>query len=449
MKKIVIVGYGTAGMTAAAYVRTINRATKIIVFEKRAYAVYHPCSIPDVLSGYISSWESIKEEPPRIPNMEVKVSTIVEEIDVDSRRVIARDLRSGERIIENFDTLVLSTGSRPYIPSTIKIEDSDEVFTLKTIEDGLAIEEAAKKYSKAIVIGGSALGIEVAHALRKRGLEIILVEYFPHLMYGRLDHDMSSLIEKYLIDEGIKLVLGREARAIEGRGGAKKVYVDGGVHEGGFVVMATGVKPNVELAQSIGLEIGNTGGIRVDDTLRTSVPYIFAAGDNTEVRDLVTGQPTLSPFASTAIMMGRVAGINAAGGDEVFKGVTNVWIVNLGGLKFGGVGISEEIAKKLGIEYVSVRITVPEKLHIYPDATDITIKLIIHRDDGRVLGGQVLGLGEVTEKLNLLSLFIAKRATVDDLVKIETAYTPSICEVMHPLHTAADAILRRLRRKLA
>lgn len=447
MTRIIVVGYGSAGMTAAGYARVTDRRAEIIVFEKRKYAIYHPCSLPDVISGYLPDWNTIIEDAPKVPGLRIFTSTVVEEIDGEDRKVVARNLKTGEKIVQEYDRLILANGAVPLIPRAIRIENSDGVYTLKVVEDGIAIDKAARTHKSAVVVGGSALGIEVAHVLRRRGLEVTLIEYFPQLMPGKLDADLSRRIEGTLREEGVNVVVGQGARSIEGELGKKRVYTSSDVYEAGFVVMATGVRPDTTLAEQLKLELGETGGIKVDEGMRTSMPDVFAAGDNVEIKDVVTGRPTLSPFASTAIMMGRVAGVNAAGGDEVLEGVTNVWIVNLDKIKFGAVGITSELARKLGLSAVSVTVTAPEKLHIYPDASDITIRLLVHKGSHRILGGQVVGPGDVAEKLNLLSVIIFKRATVEELAKIETAYTPSVCEVIHPLHTAADAAIRRLRRR--
>ncbi|RLE96455.1 MAG: pyridine nucleotide-disulfide oxidoreductase [Thermoprotei archaeon] len=444
--KIVIIGYGTAGMTAAGYARVTNRKASIIVFERRSYAVYHPCSLPDLIAGSLER-SAVVEEAPRMPNLVVHTSTIVEEVDVSGRKVRARDLRSGKVIEEEYDALILATGSKPYIPRAIRVEDSRGVYTLKVVEDAEAISGVASKYSSAVVVGGSALGIEVAYALRKRGLKVTLVEYFPQLMPGKLDPELAERVAHFLSSAGVEVMLGKGVAEVGGPEGEKKVTTaDGETLEAGFVVMATGVRPDVELAKQMGLEIGETGGVRVDEFMRTSIEGVYAAGDVAEVKDLITGKPTLSLFASTALLMGRVAGINAAGGREEFRGVLQNWVVNLEGFKFGAVGLTEQAARKAGIDVMTATVTAPEKPRFYPGYTEVTIKLVVERDEGRVVGAQVLGRGEVVEKLNLLSVAIARGLTISELPHLEFAYTPSLNEVVHPIYVAADAILRRFKR---
>lgn len=444
--KIVVVGYGSAGLSAADYARVFNRKAEIVVFEKRSYAIYHPCSLPDALSGLIPSLEMLKESAPKMPRFTVYTSTLVEEINSSTKKVFARNLKNGEKIEVEYDKLILATGSKPFIPRSMRIEDDAGVYLLKYVEDAESISQAAKKYKRVVVVGGGFIGIETAHALRKRGLEVTLIEYFNQLMPGKLDPDIAIHVENALREEGINVVLGKGVTEITGPEGNKKISTSDQEYTSDFVVVATGVRPDTSLAKSVGLEVGEKGGIKVDEYMRTSNPDIYAAGDNVEVPEIVTGKPVLSLLGSTAVKMGRIAGINAAGGNIAFKGVVNVWIVNIGSLQFGAAGLTLETAKREGIDAIAVTISAPEKLAIYPDAGELTVRLIVERESGLLIGGQVLGPTGVLDRLNMLAIALMKKMNVEELAELETAYTPSLCDVIDPLHVAADAALRRLRR---
>ncbi|HDJ96996.1 MAG TPA: hypothetical protein ENG54_00845, partial [Thermofilum sp.] len=275
---------------------------------------------------------------------------------------------------------------------------------------------------------------------------VTLIEYFPQVMPGKLNEQLARVVEKALEDEGIVLKLGVGVKEISGEVGNKKIIAGDEEISGDFVVMATGTRPDVELAKKAGLEIGESGGIKVNEKMQTSDPSIYAAGDNAEVINIVTGQPMLSLLGSTAVKMGRVAGINAAGGKAKFRGVVNVWIVNIESLRFGGAGITFDQAKKLGLNAVAVTVQVPEKLEIYPDAHEMTIRLIADKDSGRILGGQILGKEGVLCRLDVLATVLSRGMTAEELAELELAYTPSVCEIIDPLHVAADALLKRLRR---
>ncbi|RLE71211.1 MAG: hypothetical protein DRJ37_05435 [Thermoprotei archaeon] len=445
--KIVVIGYGAAGMTAASYAVLSNREAEVVVFEERSYAAYHPCSLPDFIGGIVKSAEDLKEPPQKLPRLKVHTSTSVREVKRKEKKVIVENLESGEKWEESYDKLVLATGSSPYIPRAIKILNEEGVHVLKKVEDAQIISKLAEKYRRAVIVGGSFIGIETAHALKRRGLDVILIEYFPQVMPGKLNKQLARMVEKTLEEEGVKLILGAGVKEISGRLGDKRVLAGEEEIRGDFVVMATGTRPNVELAKKAGLEIGETGGIKVDKRMQTSDSSIYAAGDNAEILDIVTRKPTLSLLGNTAVKMGRVAGINAAGGDAEFHGVVNVWIVNLGALQFGGVGITYDHALKMGIDAVAVTIRVPGKPEFYPDSHKVTVRLIAEKNTGRILGGQILSRKGVLSRLNVLATVLSKEMTVRELAELELAYTPSLCEIIDPLHVAADALLKRLYRR--
>jgi len=445
--RVVVVGYGAAGVAAAKYAKATNRSCTVTVFEKRRYAVYHPCSIPDAIAGTLEL-SSLIEDPPVTPGLEVLTATVVEDVDTGGRVVQARDLRTGKKLNVEYDALVLATGSKPSIPRSIRIEDSSGVYTIKTLEDAESVVMAAGKHASAAVVGGSALGVEIAHALAKRGVRVTLIERFHNLLPEGLDPEMAKKVEERLEAEGVALVLGDGVSEIHGEAGAKRVITGGGrVLEAGFVVLATGVRACNELARRMGLEIGVSGGVKVDSRMAASAHGVYAAGDVAEVRELLTGKPILNPFANTAYLTGRVAGINAAGGGAELEGVLRSWVVNLGGFKFGAAGLTEAEAREAGFHVLSTVVTVQEKPVFYPDSKPVTVKLIVDGVDGRLLGTQAVGEGDVLEKLNLAATAIAGGFTIEKLLTLELAYTPSLNEVFHPLLVASDALVRLRERK--
>ncbi len=444
--KVVIVGYTTAGVAAASFAKLYDRRAEVLVFERREYPIYHPCSIVDVLLGVLPSWDAIVEEAPRIPGLEVRTSTLVEEVDPDSKKIAARNLRTGKRVEVEYDKLVLATGSKPYVPRSIRIEDPDRVYTIKTLEDGMAVDRESRRSKRVVVVGGASIGIEMAYAMRKRGLEVVLVEYFDQLMPGRIEPKIAESIKRELEGMGIEVVLGQGVEAVFNRGRAKIVSTKEGEYEGDFVIMATGVRPDVELAERAGIEMGETGGIKVNERLETSAPDIYAAGDNTETLDLVTGRPTLSQLATTAFRQGRIAGINAVGGDEKFPGVVNSWIVNLHEFQFGAAGITAEAARRAGFDPVSIGLTSSSKPTYYPDSYRVVARLVVDRGTQRVLGLHIFGHGDVSRWLDVGTQLITKKCTVGEMAKIELAYTPSVRECVDLLHKLAEAALRRFKR---
>lgn len=445
--RVAVIGYGAAGTASARYALSTNRQCTVIVFEKRRHAIYHPCSLPSVIAGEITL-DRIIEEAPVTPRLTLSTSTVVEDIDVEGRRIRARDLRRGCVVNAEYDALVLATGSKPYIPSNLRIEDSSGVFTLKTLEDVNQALAAISKYDDSVVIGGSILGVEVAHALVQRGKRVTLIEKELQLLPGRLDKEIAEHVSKQLAGEGVDVLLGEAAVEVRGDLGDVTVVTSSGrVLKAGFAIIATGVKPDTRLAKQIGLELGMTGGVKVDETMKTSKDSVYAAGDLVEVRNILTGKPTLSLFASTAFLTGRVAGINAAGGEARFPGTLQSWVAHIGAFKLGAVGLSEAEAGREDLEPISSTLTLLNRPPFHTGAKAVTVKLIASRRDGRILGLQAVGEGNVLELLNVAALAIARGTTIEELWSFEHAYTPTLNDVVHPLHAAAEALEKRLGRR--
>lgn len=443
---VVVVGYGAAGSAAAHFALSTNKRCTVTVLEKRRYGIYHPCSLPSVIAGEISLVSAV-EDAPAAPRLTLRTSTVVEEIDVEGRKVRARDLRNGKVVEVEYDVLVLATGSEPSVPKELKIEDSSGVFTLKTVEDARQILAAALACNDTIVIGGSVLGIEIAGALRRRGIKVTLIEKSPQLLPGKLDREMARYVEQHLVKEGVSVLLDEAATEVRGELGDVEVVTSAGrVLRTGFVVLATGVRPNSYLAKQIGLELGVTGGVKVDEAMRTSRDSIYAAGDLVEVKNFLTGKPTVSPLASTAFLTGRVAGINAAGGEERFFGTLQNWVADLGTVKLGAVGLTESAALSEGLNPLSSTVTLWDRPSFHAGASIITVKLIVSEQSGRIIGLQAMGGERVAELLNLAALAIIRSVGVRELWCLEHAHTPTINDVVHPLHAAARAIEKRLKK---
>ncbi|HDI75578.1 MAG TPA: hypothetical protein ENF55_06445, partial [Thermoprotei archaeon] len=227
--------------------------------------------------------------------------------------------------------------------------------------------------------------------------------------------------------------------------GRKRVITSKRVIEADFVVLATGFKPNTFLAEKAGISLGEKGGIKVDDYMRTTCDEVFAAGDVAEIKSFLTKRPILNFFASSALLTGRIAGLNAAGFREKYVGCFHVWIVKLEDIVFGGVGLSVSEARKEGIEVFSVTAVVPDKPNYYTDLSKLRIKVVINADTKEIVGFQIMGRRRVLELLNLGSWLIYKKTTIRELEKIETAYTPSLCELVHPFSILARITRRKLK----
>jgi NADH oxidase (H2O2-forming) len=442
LTRVVIIGHESAGFTAASTARAIDKQAKITVIERRQYPLYHICDIPFAISGELPNIEVLIENT-KPPSIDIKLGTEAKSIDPDRKIVEIIELKSGKTENLTYDSLIIATGGYASRPP-IKGIDLGGVHVVRTIEDGEAIIQATKRAKQAVIVGGGAIGVETSAALRRRGLEVLLVELMPYLLPAMLDQDMAELVDQRLQKEGIHVLCAQQLREIRGYKNVRSVVVGEKEYPADLVIMAVGVKPEVRLAKEAGIELGPTGGIKVDRYLRTSVPEIFAAGDCAETQNLITEEPTLPQLATTSIRMGKVAGENAVGGKAMFNGTFNTIVTSVHELIIASTGLTTSVAKKAGIDVVSARVRLSSRPHFYPGAEPIYVKLLVETGEHKIIGGQVIGTGGVAERVNLLALAIQKGMRVDELADIEYCYMPAVCDAVEPLTVAAGVVLRKL-----
>jgi NADH oxidase (H2O2-forming) len=396
-----------------------------------------------VISGEIPNIERLIEPAPRLPNVDVRTSTEATAIDVRGKTVEISS-KTGKRETLEYDALILATGSYAFKPPVPGME-LEGVHVVKTVEDGREIIFALDEAENAVVIGGGAIGIEMAAALRERGLNITLVEMLPSLLPGMLDPDMADSVTQRLHEKGIEVICGQSVKEIRGKEHAKSVMVKGRELPADLVIVAAGVKPEVGLAKAAGIELGETGGIKVDDRLRTSAPDVYAAGDCAESFCPITQRPILSQLATTAIRMGKVAGTNAAGGDAVYSGTLNTVVTCAYTLEIASTGVTTRAAEEAGLKPMSARIRTLSRPRYYPGAEPIIVKLLAEVEQHKLIGGQVLGAEGAAERANMLALAIQHGMTVEEFAKIEYCYAPPVSDCIEPLVVAAEALLRKLQ----
>ncbi|MFH1821357.1 MAG: FAD-dependent oxidoreductase [Methanobacteriota archaeon] len=442
MSNIVIVGFQSAGLTAAAAVRLFDREAKVTVVERRNQATYHPCGLPFAIGGEVQDIRQLVDAVPKMPGVNVLLGTEAKSIDAKAKALEVQDRKTLKTEKIPYDKLILATGSLAFKPP-IPGAELENVFTLRTMRDGEDILAALPQSKKAVVIGAGPIGVEVAGALKGRGLEVVLVEMQPSVLPGMLDPDMSELVLDHISKSGVKTICSKPVKEIRGEGKVNSVALEGEEIPADMVIMAIGVKPDVELAVKTGLKLGPTKTIAVDEFLRTSDPDIFAVGDCAESRCFITNRPVWSQLATTAIRMSKVAGINAAGGKETFEGVLNTVVSSACGLEIASTGLTANASKAAGIDTVAARVRTLSKPHYFPGAETIFVKLVAQRKERRVIGGQIIGDG-AAERANLIALAIKKRTTVDELSRMEYCYAPPANNSIEPIMIAADALLRRL-----
>jgi len=446
-RKIVIIGAHAAGTDAASAARKTDRSAEITLITNRKVAGYSPCGIPFVLGRHISSFEELIVFPPsyyQMMKIDLRLETTAKKINIEDKTVEIKD-KNGKGETLQYDSLILATGAYPFVPRVLR-EGSEKngVFTLRTLEDGKRINQALKKANSAVVIGAGLIGLEAAVSFIERGLKTTVVELLPQVLPAMLDRDMARLVQKNLEEKGLNIITGKGVDEILGENNVSGVSIAGEETPADLVIIATGVIPNVQLAKDAGIKIGETGGIKTNMRMETSVKDVYAAGDCAESVNLITKRPMLSQLGTTAVRQGKVAGINAAGGYAVFTGCLGSCVTRLFDLEIGATGLTEFAACRAGIETVAGSITSKTRPDYYPGGKRIRVKILVDKDTERIVGGQIVGGEEVTQRINALSFAIQKQMTVRELAKADTCYAPPLNETWEPMVLAAEIALRRL-----
>lgn len=442
--KIVVVGGGAAGMAAAASARRVNPSAEIIVLEASRHVSYGSCGIPYYLGGLVEDVSRLvtytPEEFKRSRRVEVQINSYVKSVNAKSKTLVYVS-EKGEEKEMGFDVLILATGAKPLVP---KMEGLGlkGIHTVRFLEGAVRLKDDLTHSKRVTIIGAGYIGLELAENLRRIGKEVTILELLPRPM-PNVDPELSAVISRELTINGVKLELNKRVIGFKGSERVEKVVTEDAEYETDLVVIAVGVRPNVSLARQAGVELGESGAIKTNSRMETSVKGIFAAGDNCETQHAVLNKPVYIPLAQTANKMGYVAGANAAGGNEEFPGVVGSAITRVFNLEVGRTGLGEEEAEKHGFETKSVFIKARSRAGYFPGGGDIWVKLIVEKSSGRVIGGQMVGYEGVWSRIVALSLAIMNRLTVKQIVFSDIPYAPPFSPVWDPLITAARVALRQ------
>jgi NADPH-dependent 2,4-dienoyl-CoA reductase/sulfur reductase-like enzyme len=422
--RLLVIGGVAAGLSAAARARRIDPSLEIVVLEKGADISYGACGLPYYLEGRVRRAEELIVHTPEYfrkeRNIAVRTGARVVSISHPRREVT---LDGGERV--HYDRLVIATGARPRTKDFEGATLPPHVFTLHTLEDAERLKAylCDKQPKQAVVVGAGYIGLEAADALRRNGMAVAVVEQGPHVL-GRGDAELTKAVRERLERFRVELQLNTRISAVERRE---------------LVILATGLRPNVEIAVEGGVEVGRTGAIRVDEHMETNLPGVFAAGDCAEAPHLVTGRPAYIPLGTTANKMGRVAGANAAGRRERFGGVVGTAILNIFGMGVAFSGLSVEQARREGFSPVSARIAAPSRPG-YFGGKPITVELVADAATRRLLGGSVWGEDGVEGRINVIATALHNRMRVEDLEQLDLAYAPPFATVWDPVLIAAQQL---------
>ncbi len=446
-KKILVIGAHAAGVDAAAAARKTDRTAEITLLTKERYTGYSRCGLPFVLGGHIASFHDLivfSQSYYQMMKLNLKTETTVTGVNPTNKTVDTTD-KSGMTETISYDSLIITAGASSFIPP-IKGKEKQGVCSLRTIEDGQQIDQAIKDGAKnAAVIGAGLIGLETAIALKERDLNTTVVELLPQVLPVMLDAEMAKLVHEMLEQRGLKIIVGKGVEEILGTAKTTGISVSGEHIPADIVVVATGVRANTEIASKAGIAIGEAKAIKTNARMETNIKDVYAAGDCAESINIVTKKPACPQLGTVAVRHGKVAGINAAGGYALFTGVLGSAVTQLFDTQIGVTGLTEFFAKREGIETVAGTITSKTRADYYPGAKPIKVKLIAEKESQQIIGAQIIGGEEATQRINALSFAIQKQMTLRELAKADTAYAPPLCETWEPMVLAAEMALMRLR----
>ena len=467
--KVIIVGGVAGGASCAARLRRLDEKAEILMVERGPYVSYANCGLPYHVGGSIEKESSllVATEQTFRGQFAVDCRTRCEVVGISpgKKTVDLKNHATGEVTTENYDKLVLSPGAAPIRPPLPGI-DLPGIFSVRTVPDARSIREwldrgaversgmntytgfqTVTKPERAVVVGGGFIGLEMVENLVHRGLEVTLIEKLDQVM-PPLDPEMARLVERYMAKHGVRLELNDGVAGFrQSADGSLEVLASSGkVHPADIVILAIGVRPETALAKMAGIEIGQRGGIRVDEHMRTSDPDIFAVGDAVEVRDFVTGQWSLVALAGPANRQGRIAADVIAGRDSRFRGTQGTSICKIFEGTVAQTGASEKVLVRLGDkDFEKIYLFPNSHAGYYPGAKMLAIKVLFRKSDGRLLGAQVLGEEGVAKRIDSFAMAIQMGCTVYDLEEAELSYAPPFGSAKDPVNFAGMIAANVLR----
>ena len=446
-KKIVIIGAHAAGVDAASACRKKDRSAEITLITKEKHAGYSRCGLPFVIGGQIPNFDDLivfSTAYYKMLKLNLKTETEVLEIDIKNKSLASIN-RDGKSEKFDYDKLIISTGASSFMPR-IKGYDKKGILALRTLEDGRKIEQAVKQGSKSVLVMGAGLiGLETGIALKERGLKVTVVEMLPQILPAMLDLDMANIVKEILEQKGLSILTEKRVEEILGEDKATGVIAGEEQLNADILLSAFGVRANTKLASEANIELGETRAIKTNARMETNIKDIFAAGDCAEVPNLITHKPSCSQLGTIAVRQGKVAGTNAGGGYSLFQGVLGSAVTKLFDTEVGSTGLTVNAAKKARIETVTGTINSKTRADYYPGAKPIKIKLVVEKESHHLIGAQIIGGEEVTQRINAISFAIQKHMTISELAKADTAYAPPLSETWEPIILAAEIVLRKLQ----
>ncbi|MCI8731305.1 MAG: FAD-dependent oxidoreductase [Lachnospiraceae bacterium] len=443
--KVVIIGGVAGGATAAARIRRLDENAEIIIFERSGYISYANCGLPYYIGGVITDPQDLTLQTPenffQRFRIDIRVHHEATAIFPDKKSISVRNLETGEEFEESYDKLLLSPGAkpaRPRLPGT----DMDKLFTLRTVEDTLAVKEYIDKHhpKSAVLAGGGFISLETAENLRELGMEVTIVQR-PRQLMNPFDPDMAAFIHAEMRRNGVKLALGHTVEGFEEKdGGVDVLLKDEPPLHADMVVMAIGVTPDTHLAKEAGLKLGLKDSILVNSRMETSEPDIYAVGDAVQVTHYVTKEDALIALAGPANKQGRIAADNICKGDSKYLGSQGSSVIKVFEMTAASTGVNETNAKKAGLDVDKVILSPMNHAGYYPGGRLMTMKVVFEKETYRLLGAQIVGYEGVDKRIDVLSTAIHAGMTAAQLKDLDLAYAPPYSSAKDPVNMAGFMI---------
>lgn len=451
--KIVIIGGVAAGAKAAAKSRRLLPDAEINLYTDDTHVSYSACGIPYYIEGNFEDYRTLLVRSPEEfakSNIFIHLQSRVSKILPQCKKILVENLKSGEAYLVEYDKLIIATGAFPFIPD-IKNVNLNNVFTVRRLEDAIAIREKISSSKNAVIVGGGYIGIEMLEAFVRQNLHVTLIERGPKIM-SIFDDDMSDLIAEQLssINKGEFEIITSDS-VIEFTGdnnGVNGVIIASGRKiDADMAIICSGVKPNVKIAVEAGIKLGVTGAIEVTPQMETNLQDIYACGDCVEEFNIISEKPMWLPLGANANKEGRTAAMNACGFQDTFEGVLGSAVTRCLGLTMSTTGLTEKDALKAGFEPICAKVTKYDKVGYMPDANNITIKVIADKKTGRLLGAQGVGAGDADKRINTLATALLAKLTVKEFVNNDLTYAPPFSPTIDPLLNAAQILLSKIERE--
>ncbi|AFK22701.1 putative Coenzyme A disulfide reductase [Pyrococcus sp. ST04] len=425
-------------MSAASRVKRLKPEWDVKVFEATEWVSHAPCGIPYVVEG-ISPTEKLMHYPPEvfIKKRGIDLHLNAEVIEVDQGYVRVRE--GGEERSYEWDYLVFANGASPKIPPVEGIELKG-VFTADLPPDAVAIKEYMEKNEvrDVVIVGGGYIGVEMAEAFAVQGKNVTVIERGDRILKRSFDKEVTDILEERM-KQHVNLRLQEIIMRIEGKDRVEKVVTDAGEYKADLVVLATGIKPNTELARQLGVRIGETGAIWTNEKMQTSVENVYAAGDVAETRHVITGRRVWMPLAPAGNKMGYVAGSNIAGKEITFPGVLGTSVTKFMDIEIGKTGLTEREAIREGYDVRTAFIKASTRPHYYPGAKPIWLKGVVDNETNKLLGVQVVG-SEILPRIDTAAAMLMAGFTTKDAFFTDLAYAPPFAPVWDPLVVLARVL---------